>query len=85
MAVWFSSVLIWQFKSVSAMYLQYEFSKMLIFLHVLQKEQKKLNIDITHFYLIVLAIHNCSRWLLLITGERLFAKTLKIPLYLCPD
>lgn len=43
------------------MYLQYEFSKMLIFLHVLQKEQKKLNIDITHFYLIVLAIHNCSR------------------------
>lgn len=28
------------------MYLQYEFSKMLIFLHILQKEQSKFNIDI---------------------------------------
>lgn len=72
MRVWFSSALIWHFKSVSAMYLQYEFSKMLIFLHVLQKEQTKLNIDIAHLYVIILAIHNCSRWLLLITGERFF-------------
>lgn len=82
--VWFSSALIWQFKSVSALYLQYGFSKILIFLHVLQKEQIKLNIDIAYLYVIILAIYTCSR-LLLITGERLFAKTLKILLYLCSD